>query len=236
MNYKNAPTLMEQNNDAFLAGVIETTPVVGYEIEGERFYEFKMSVDRLSEQKDVLPVTISERIVISRKLTLEKGKMLGVLGEFRSYNKIEDDKSKLMLHFFVQDVLPESDTVDLCHSEKSNNIKLTGYVCKTPTYRVTPFGRQICDILIAVNRTNVKKSDYIPCIAWGRNALYMKEAAVGSKFEIVGRMQSRNYQKTLPDKTVEERVAYEVSCQSISMQGEALREEQKQPDLESQLG
>ncbi|MBO7178455.1 MAG: single-stranded DNA-binding protein [Clostridia bacterium] len=197
--------LME-NNLVSLSGKISEDPVFSHQVFGEGFYETKMEVERLSTQKDVIPVTISERLI--QEVDLEKGDYLTLEGQFRSYNKIIDGKSKLMLTVFVREC---SDNPLM---ENENSVELTGYVCKPPVYRTTPFKREIADVLIAVNRA-YNKSDYIPCIAWGRNARFASRLEVGDKVELVGRIQSREYQKVLEDGSSEVRVAYEISVSRI---------------------
>ena len=196
----------ENNNIAHIRGMVIEDPSYSHEILGEGFYDLKISVPRLSEQFDTIPVTISERL-LSDSLV---GNILSINGQFRSYNKLEDGKSKLILTLFAKEL------VDNDFSVNSNTITLTGYICKEPIYRTTPFGREICDCLIAVNRA-YNKSDYIPCIAWGRNARFVKNLEVGSKVTINGRIQSREYQKKHNDDNIETKTAYEVSISSISL-------------------
>jgi primosomal replication protein N len=163
-----------------------------------------VEVERLSNETDVLPVTISERLIDDFKL----GDKLGIVGQFRSYNKLDGDKSKLMLTIFVKELVdPES-------INEINQVCLVGYICKEPIYRTTPFGREICDVLLAVNRA-YNKSDYLPCIAWGRNARFVRDLGVGEKLEVQGRIQSRKYQKKVDENSTETRVAYEISLSSV---------------------
>lgn len=199
------------NNKVYLSGTIESEPVFSHELYGEGFYEFTLRVPRLSEQSDVIPITISERLLGEKNLV--KGTKISFYGQFRSFNKLVGEKSKLMLTVFVRDFLDEDE------EENPNVTELTGYVCKQPMYRTTPFNREICDLLIAVNRA-YDKSDYIPCIAWGRNARFVKEMAVGQKLSLSGRIQSREYTKKLPDGSSEIRVAYELSVNKIFMEEE----------------
>ncbi len=196
----------KQNNMVYLRGEIATEKVFSHEVYGEGFYEMNVKVKRLSGQEDVLPVTISERLI--EKESLAVGTMLSAVGQFRSYNKLVDGKSKLMLTMFVREIVDEN------FSTNPNNIVLSGYICKAPTYRTTPFNREICDLLVAVNRA-YNKSDYIPCIAWGRNARFVKNLAVGEKIALAGRIQSRLYQKKTDDE-VKTLTAYEVSISKIS--------------------
>jgi len=196
----------KQNNRVYLRGRIVTEKRFSHEVYGEGFYEMDVAVKRLSGQEDVLPITISERLIEKESLTI--GSTLSATGQFRSYNKILDGKSKLMLTVFVREVVDEDYLLN------PNNIVLSGYICKPPIYRTTPFNREICDILLAVNRA-YNKSDYIPCIAWGRNARFVKNIAVGEKMAIVGRIQSREYQKKFDD-DIKTLVAYEVSVSKIA--------------------
>lgn len=213
----------DTNNQGQLVGKIKGQPQRSYEVEGEWFYELKLVTPRLSQVEDCIPVTISERIVASRGVKLAEGETLAISGEFRSYNKLVGSKSKLMLHFFVHDILSEEEKSH-CEAEgNSNSVRLTGFICKSPIYRTTPFNREICDVLLAVNRPNFNskpfgKSDYIPCIMWGRNARCMKDLPVGTKIDLLGRIQSREYNKTLDGGVVEQRTAYEVSCQTVEVE------------------
>ncbi len=194
-----------QNNRAYVAGEVISAPVFSHEVLGERFYDVVLSVKRLSDRADEIPVTVSDRLM--QDAPLEVGTRLGVSGQLRSYNKQADGRSKLVLRVFAREL-------DDGESETPNRIELEGYVCKPPVYRTTPFRREICDMLLAVNRA-YNKSDYIPAIAWGRNAKYAGEFAVGDKVAVSGRIQSRTYQKVLPDGSTEERVAYEVSVSQL---------------------
>lgn len=200
MNYEQM-----NNNKVCLTGTIVSEPEFSHEVFGEGFYEMRLSVPRLSDQSDILPITISERLIADNLIKVDKE--ISLSGQFRSYNKIDGVKSKLMLTIFVREIHNE----DTC---PINTIELNGYICKPPVYRTTPFKREICDILIAVNRA-YNKSDYIPCIAWGRNARYIKNAVVGERVKLSGRIQSRDYQKQMPDGRMITRTAYEVSVNKI---------------------
>ena len=202
MNY-----ITEKNNKVFIAGEIVSDASFSHEVYGEGFYEFFVRVMRLSGQADILPVTLSERLI--QDGTLCKGKSICALGQFRSYNKIENGKSRLMLTVFIRELLEE------LPDKNPNSILLSGYICKPPVYRTTPFNREIADVLIAVNRA-YNKSDYIPCIAWGRNARFVKNLAVGDKIAISGRIQSREYQKKLSEADVRTMTAYEVSVSKLA--------------------
>ncbi len=192
----------KQNNKVFLKGQIVTEARYSHEVYGEGFYEMDVLVKRLSGQGDVLPVTISERLIESNRLTV--GSDVSAVGQFRSYNKLAEGKSKLMLTVFVRDL------VDGAEAKNPNAIVLSGYICKPPVYRTTPFNREIADVLIAVNRA-YNKSDYIPCIAWGRNARFVKNLEVGEKLALSGRIQSREYTKRISETETRTMTAYEVS-------------------------
>ena len=202
MNY-----LQEKNNKVFISGEIVTEAEFSHEVYGEGFYEMNVLVKRLSGQGDILPVTVSERLITDRDLKV--GVTINAFGQFRSYNKLVDGKSKLMLTVFVRELLTDAPI------RNPNNIVLTGYICKPPVYRTTPFNREIADILIAVNRS-YNKSDYIPCIAWGRNARFAKNLAVGEKIAVSGRIQSREYQKRVTDDDIRTLTAYEVSISKLA--------------------
>ena len=202
MNY-----FAEKNNKVFISGEIVTDAEFSHEVYGEGFYEMNVLVKRLSGQGDILPVTVSERLITDRDLKV--GVTINALGQFRSYNKLVDGKSKLMLTVFVRELLDDASV------RNPNSIVLTGYICKPPVYRTTPFNREIADILIAVNRS-YNKSDYIPCIAWGRNARFAKNIAVGEKIAVSGRIQSREYQKKVTDDDIRTLTAYEVSISKLA--------------------
>lgn len=196
-----------QNNIATLSGTVVGEAVFSHEVFGEKFYEVTLSVKRLSGLEDLLPISVSEHLLTD---AFTNGNLVTVTGQFRSYNKNVGERSKLMLTVFVRDVLPYDE------SSNPNVVELTGYICKQPIYRTTPFNREICDVLLAVNR-QYNKSDYIPCIVWGRNARFAGTLPVGKHVSVVGRVQSRNYQKKLPDETVVTKTAYEVSVSKISL-------------------
>ena len=197
----------EKNNKVFISGEIISEAEFSHEVYGEGFYEMYVLVKRLSGQGDVLPVTVSERLIADKDLKV--GVNINAFGQFRSYNKLVDGKSKLMLTVFVRELLDEPVI------KNPNSIVLSGYICKPPVYRTTPFNREIADILVAVNRS-YNKSDYIPCIAWGRNARFAKNLAVGEKIALSGRIQSREYQKRISDDEVKILTAYEVSISKLA--------------------
>jgi len=206
-----------ENNKVYLVGNIVSTPVFSHEIFDEKFYEFMLEISRLSDMRDTLPITVSEKLMKSVDLSI--GHKIALNGQFRSYNKLMDEKSKLMLTVFVR---------DFCEIEESNPnlVELKGYICKQPIYRTTPFSREICDLLVAVNRS-YKKSDYIPCIAWGRNARFVRDTQVGQKLILSGRIQSREYTKKISETETITRVAYEVSINKIGIDEEAASKDDK---------
>lgn len=203
MNYEQL-----NNNKLQLSGVITKSPVFSHEVFGEGFFETEIAVQRLSEQEDIIPITISDRLLTQHDVKV--GSRISVVGQFRSYNKLDNNKSRLLLTAFVRDFVEENEI------ENPNLIEITGYICKTPIYRTTPFKREICDVLIAVNRS-YNKSDYIPCILWGRNARFVQNLQVGEKLSIVGRIQSRKYVKNYGEDNIEERTAYEVSASRVNL-------------------
>ena len=198
-----------ENNQVSIVGEIVSDFMFSHEVFGEGFYMVDVSIKRLSASADRIPVMISERLI---DVTQDyKGEFIQVTGQFRSYNRHEEKKNRLVLSVFAREVTfveEEDDKV------KSNQIFLDGYICKPPIYRKTPLGREIADMLIAVNRP-YGKSDYIPCISWGRNARFTSGFEVGGHVQIWGRIQSREYVKKLDDDTTEKRVAYEVSVSKL---------------------
>ena len=195
------------NNRVMLTGKVLTVPVFSHETFGEGFYELKLSVPRLSDKEDIIPIIVSEKLLTDNKFAV--GNIVRIKGQFRSYNQNDGEKSKLILTVFVREVLENLD-----EDVNPNIIEITGYICKPPIYRTTPFKREICDILVAVNRA-YNKSDYLPCIAWGRNARFIKNIEIGAKLFIVGRIQSREYQKKYDNGEVENKIAYEISITRI---------------------
>lgn len=209
-----------ENNYLTLVGKVIGEKRFSHEIYGEKFYVFDLEIPRLSGNADIIPITVSERIATEEMLT--EGKNLLVKGQFRSYNSYDTQKNRLILTVFAKDVIeveekPEDEDNEMVKKDMvTNEVVLIGYICKKPIYRQTPFGREIADILLAVNRA-YNKSDYIPCIAWGRNARFCQNLEVGTKVKLVGRVQSRTYEKKYDDGTVENRVAYEVSVGSLEI-------------------
>ena len=209
-----------ENNHLVLVGKITSERKFSHEIYGESFYIFNLEVPRLSDITDIIPITISERLIDENKMKI--GAKIIVKGQFRSYNSYENEKNKLILTVFAKDIIFEEDMEEQIVSEEnkkvavSNEVVLAGYICKKPIYRQTPFGREIADILLAVNRA-YNKSDYIPSIAWGRTARFCQNLPTGTEVKVVGRVQSRKYEKKYEDGTVEEKVAYEVSISSLEV-------------------
>ena len=202
MNYE----LMD-NNKVFLTGVVSSNPVFSHEIFGEGFYNLDLKVERLSGSFDIIPITVSERLLTEENFKFNN--KVSIKGQFRSYNKSENGKSHLVLTVFVREITEVDNTLN------PNIIELTGFVCKAPIYRTTPFKREICDVLLAVNRA-YNKSDYLPCIAWGRNARFIKNMEIGKKVTIIGRIQSREYQKKLGEEALT-KTAYEISISKIRL-------------------
>ena len=198
-----------ENNYLTLVGEVTGEKCFSHEMYGEKFYTFELSVSRLSGSEDVIPITISERLF--GKDTLTKGNKLLVKGQFRSYNSHENERNRLILTVFAKDivVVDEDETT-------INEVVLIGHICKAPIYRETPFGREITDLLLAVNRA-YNKSDYIPAITWGRTARFCSELEIGTKVKIIGRVQSRQYEKKLENDIIETRVAYEISTISLEV-------------------
>ena len=200
---------MIENNKVSVIGEIVSGFSFSHEVFGEGFYMVDVAVSRLSQQADVIPLMISERLVdVSRDYTRQT---VEAIGQFRSYNRHEGVKNRLMLSVFVREIHFIEEFTDYT---KTNQIFLDGYICKLPIYRKTPLGREIADLLLAVNRP-YGKSDYIPCISWGRNARYAAGFSVGTRVRIWGRVQSREYTKRLSDTECEKRVAYEVSISKL---------------------
>ncbi len=197
------------NNVVTVHGIIKENPILSHEMYGEKFYNTKLVVPRLSEISDVLPVTISERLVVG--INIEKGTRMLIEGQLRSYNKYLDGSNRLILTIFARNITQSDENI-----KNPNQIFLDGYICKRPIYRTTPFGREITDMLIAVNRP-YNKSDYIPSIAWGRNARYSEKLKVGDRIRVWGRIQSREYQKRISEEEVITRTAYEISISKMEV-------------------
>ena len=193
-----------QNNKIEISGIVSSESRFSHKIYGEGFYNFDISVERLSGSADMIPVTISERLFNKDELTV--GKEIKIDGQIRSYNSSSESKNRLVISVFAREIY-------YGEGNNENAVQLNGFICRKPVYRTTPMGREIADILIAVNRA-YNKSDYIPCIIWGRNARYAGKLEVGDNIKITGRIQSRKYQKKT-ENGAEERTAYEISVSKI---------------------
>ncbi len=220
------------NNHLTLVGRVTSEKRFSHEIYGESFYIFDLEVPRLSGNADIIPITVSERLITDELVAI--GKKLLVKGQFRSYNSYENEKNKLILTVFAKDIMEveeneeeKQDEVQYLKDNVSNEVILTGFICKKPIYRQTPFGREIADLLLAVNRA-YNKSDYIPAIAWGRNARFCQNIEVGTEVRITGRVQSRNYEKKYEDGTVVTKTAYEISIGSLEVINQEDEEEKEE--------
>ena len=206
-----------ENNQVTIMGEIVSDFTFSHEIFGEGFYMVDVRVVRLIDSNDIIPLMVSERLVDVKGSYI--GEYIAAQGQFRSYNRHEERKNRLVLSVFVRELeFIDEEEAERCNVEnaKTNQIYLDGYICKEPIYRKTPLGREIADLLLAVNRP-YGKSDYIPCICWGRNARFASGFTVGTRCEIWGRIQSREYMKKLSEDEVEKRVAYEVSVSKLEL-------------------
>ena len=200
-----------ENNQVIMAGEVVSEFVFSHEVFGEGFYMLDIRVKRLSSSYDIIPLMISERLIdVSQDY---RGETIQVAGQFRSYNRHEEKKNRLVLSVFVRELGFAEEEIE---NSRTNQIFLEGYICKSPVYRKTPLGREIADLLVAVNRP-YGKSDYSPCICWGRNARYASGFEVGSHIELWGRIQSREYTKKISEEEVEKRTAYEVSVSKLEL-------------------
>ena len=225
-------TNYSDNNQLVLVGKVTSEKRFSHEIYGEKFYIFDLSVPRLSGNADIIPITISERLLLSEDLSV--GKNITIEGQFRSYNSYENERNRLVLTVFAKEInFLEGEEFTPSKENTSNEVILTGYICKKPIYRKTPFGREIADILLAVNRA-YNKSDYIPCIAWGRNARFCENIPVGTEVKIIGRVQSRQYEKKYEDGTSEIKVAYEVSVASLEVINEDNNQDNNEENSENE--
>ncbi|MCL2051291.1 MAG: single-stranded DNA-binding protein [Lachnospiraceae bacterium] len=208
---KNCDNTAIENNQVVIMGEILGDFEFSHEIFGEGFYMVEVRVERLSDSNDIIPLMVSERLVnVDQDF---KGQYIVVSGQFRSYNRHEERRNKLVLSVFAREI----DFIDgIEENTQTNQIYLDGYICKEPIYRKTPLGREIADLLLAVNRP-YGKSDYIPCICWGRNARYASGFIVGERCAIWGRIQSREYMKKIAEDQVNKRVAYEVSVSKLEL-------------------
>ena len=199
------------NNEVELIGTVESELSFSHEVYGEGFYKFTLDVPRLSDISDKISITVSERLLTDVNLVI--GKTIFVSGQFRSYNNYSETGNKLILTVFARDIITDQ---DIPEEKNPNHIFLNGFLCKKPVYRTTPFGREITDILIAVNRA-YNKSDYIPAIAWGRNARFASTLEIGENVKIWGRIQSRDYQKKIDEENVITKTAYEISISKMDI-------------------
>ena len=224
-------TNYSENNYLVLVGEITSEKKFSHEIYGESFYVFNVEVARLSNATDIIPITISERLITNFDLSV--GKKILVEGQFRSYNTYENERSRLVLTVFAKEIREYNEEQEREDGQEkvSNEVVLSGYICKKPIYRQTPFGREISDLLLAVNRA-YNKSDYIPCIAWGRNARFCQDMQTGTEVKVIGRVQSRQYEKKYEDGTSEVKTAYEVSIGSLEVINKEENEEE-QPSEEA---
>ncbi|KNY28140.1 single-stranded DNA-binding protein [Pseudobacteroides cellulosolvens] len=200
-----------ENNMVTISGTIVTNLEFSHEVYGEGFYYFMLDVPRLSDSYDRIPVTVSERLTSKQKL--EIGKVVEIEGQFRSYNSYNNEGNRLVLTVFAREIVFLEDEKRI---KNPNQIFLNGYICKKPIYRMTPFGREITDILLAVNR-HYNKSDYIPCITWGRNARFSESLTIGDNIKVWGRIQSRSYQKKQESGDAVTKVAYEISVSKMEI-------------------
>ena len=201
--------MRETNNRAYISGVIAEEFCYSHEVCGEKFYTSIVDVERKSGVIDKVPIMVSERLADVRDSW--KGERVYIYGQFRSYNKHDGERRHLILHLFAREFFCID---DIGHDD--NSIELDGFICKEPIYRKTPYGREICDILLAVNRP-YGKSDYIPCICWGRNARFASGLEVGTRLKVQGRIQSREYFKEISEGYSERRTAYEVSLSRLGV-------------------
>lgn len=204
--------MLMNNNKIIITGTVEEGLCFSHRAYGENFYNFRVSVKRKSGNTDSLPVSVSERLILHYPV---KGERCEIEGQIRTYNEFYDMKNHLNIVVFCQSIHFENDNIKLLPYDR-NEAVLNGFICREPYYRNSPLGRQICDIILAVNRIH-NKSDYIPCIAWGRNALFCSKLSVGTSVKFTGRLQSRLYRKQLPGGETEYRTAYEMSAIMIEM-------------------
>lgn len=197
----------DDTNVVYLRGGLDENMEFSHEIFGEKFFNAKIKINRLSESYDILPLTVSERLL--QDIDIKSNNKVNVIGQLRSYNKNIDNRNRLVLTVFVREIKQVED-----ENKDPNSIFLDGYICKEPIYRKTPLGREITDLLVAINRP-YNKSDYIPSIVWGRNAKFAKTLKVGDRIQMWGRVQSREYEKKVENGEAIKKVAYEVSISKI---------------------
>ncbi|MGL6105242.1 single-stranded DNA-binding protein [Romboutsia sp.] len=211
-------TVKDDTNVVNLRGELDSELEFSHEIFGEQFYNTKIKINRLSNSYDILPITVSDRLL--QEVDFENNKFVKIVGQLRSYNKSINNKNRLVLTIFVRELKVIDEDED---NKDPNSIFLDGYICKNPVYRKTPLGREITDLLVAINRP-YNKSDYIPSIVWGRNAKFAKNLNVGDRIQIWGRVQSREYEKKSEDGEATKKVAYEVSISKIKKNIENIEE------------
>ena len=204
---KNMIDVKDDTNVVYLRGELDENMEFSHEIFGEKFFNAKLKINRLSESYDILPLTVSERLL--QDIDIKSNNKVNVIGQLRSYNKNIDNRNRLVLTVFVREIKQVED-----ENKDPNSIFLDGYICKEPIYRKTPLGREITDLLVAINRP-YNKSDYIPSIVWGRNAKFAKTLKVGDRIQMWGRVQSREYDKKVENGEAIKKVAYEVSISKI---------------------
>lgn len=211
VNEKGELKMKDRNNNITVFGLVAEEPVFNHEVFGEKFFKMMISINRVSGAVDTLSVLISERIVDMKEL--KTGACVMITGRIRSYNEHIGEKSKLILAIFTEIIEIYENETELPFN---NDVVLRGFICKEPNYRVTPLGREITDVLIAVNRA-YGKSDYIPCIVWGRTAKFVGHLPIGTHIEMTGRFQSREYTKRISENETENRIAYEVSVSKVEL-------------------
>lgn len=202
--------MKENNSKITICGLI-TEPEFNHNSNGENFYKAFVTVRRTSGAFDILPVIISDRIIDMNEIKVDDCVM--IVGQIRSRNIHIGEKHKLELFIFTEIIEIYENEVE---APFNNDVTFNGFICKEPNYRKTPLDREITDVLIAVNRA-YGKSDYIPCITWGRTAKFVGNLPVGTHIEVTGRFQSREYTKKISEDEVETRVAYEVSIGRVEV-------------------
>lgn len=199
-----------KDNIVFIVGEVATRPAYSHEVKRERFFELYVETERESGTYDRIPVLISERLPNAKKIWC--GDRVGISGQFRSYSFKENGRKVLKLFVFAKDIEVYDNS---CVKKDDNRITVSGLICKKPTLRTTPKGRVLSDLLLAATRPLYRKTDYIPCVVWGRNAEYISRMKEGAFVEVAGRIQSREHTKILENGETETRTAYEVSVYSL---------------------
>ena len=202
-------TMRYKNSQALLSGYLAEEPTYSHECKGESFYKARLDVLRKSGVIDTIPVIVSEVFLTSENQI--PGTYWAVAGQIRSYNERDaEGKMHLQVFFFIMQQVDREERIP------ENEIFLDGYLCSPPNHRMTPTGREISDMMIAVNRS-FGKTDYIPCICWGRNALFASRLAAGNHIQIHGRIQSREYIKQTNETESEQHIVYEVSASRVKL-------------------